>query len=476
MVKLFALAAVLLTALLLPAAHAEEEKQPLALREFSEVESLFYRNPHLSGVADPFVFSADGVYYMVATTGGANFVGYQTDSLAHWPPSARFTAMRPAPWAGSDHWAPEVYEYNGRLCMFFSARGKGAKDYCRLGVAFAEKAGDRFICQETPLLDLGYTIIDASLLVDDDGTPYIFYSANLNMGDHYESITYGVEMQRDLSGMAGEPVKLIEATEPWETRTGQRVWAEGGVVQKHDGLYYLYYSCNVYSGKDYSVGVATAKSPLGPYEKYAGNPILTYQQAGDGSILVSGPGHNSFFTVGEETFSAYHTHCKPNALPSTRQLCYDRSGYHADGTAYICGPSLGWQLLPLADLGRQNLSPLADAPAALTDGDTCVSASSRPYAWQGTQADFVWASPAEAELIQIYPAGYLGKGTLLVNGCYEAQLDFSACRDVPGGSIILPLAQPMALSSLRISLAEEGTLGEVVVLSTQSGAKENKSR
>ena len=150
MVKLFALAAVLLTALLLPAAHAEEEKQPLALREFSEAEGLFYRNPHLSGVADPFVFSADGVYYMVATTGGANFVGYQTDSLAHWPPSARFTAMRPAPWAGSDHWAPEVYEYNGRLCMFFSARGKGAKDYCRLGIAFAEKAGDRFICHERP--------------------------------------------------------------------------------------------------------------------------------------------------------------------------------------------------------------------------------------------------------------------------------------------------------------------------------------
>lgn len=97
MVKLFALAAVLLTALLLPAAHAEEEKQPLALREFPEVESLFYRNPHLSGVADPFVFSADGVYYMVATTGGANFVGYQTDSLAHWPPQRPVYGHAPRP-------------------------------------------------------------------------------------------------------------------------------------------------------------------------------------------------------------------------------------------------------------------------------------------------------------------------------------------------------------------------------------------
>ncbi len=467
MLKVFALAALLLTTLLLPAAHAEEEKTPLALQNFSEVKSLFYQNPQLTGVADPFIFSADGVYYMVATTGGTNFVGYRTDTLAEWSPSARFTAMRPAPWAGADHWAPEVYEYNGRYCMLFSARGKGAKDYCRLGIAFAEKAGDRFICQETPLLDLGYTIIDASLLVDDDGTPYIFYSANLNRGDHYESITYGVEMQRDLSGMVGEPVKLIEATEPWETRTGRRVWAEGGVVQKHDGLYYLYYSCNVYSGKDYSVGVATAKSPLGPYEKYAGNPILTYQQAQDGSILVSGPGHNSFFTVGGETFTAYHTHCKPNNLPSTRQLCYDRSGYHADGTAYICGPSLGWQLLPLADIGRQNLALLANAPAALTDGDTCVSASSKAYAWQGVQADFSWPAPVTAELIQIYPAGYTGKGTLLVNGRYETELDFSVCQDVPGGAVILPLAQPMPLSSLRISLAEEGALGEVVVLSAK---------
>lgn len=466
MLKVFMLAALLALALL-PAAHAEEEKMPLALRDFAEVESLFYRNPQLSGVADPFIFSDGDMYYMVATTGGTNFVGYKTDTLARWKASASFTAMRPAPWAGADHWAPEVYQYGGRYCMLFSARGKGAKDYCRLGIAYADKAGDRFVCQDTPLLDLGYTIIDASLFVEDDGPPYIFYSANLNVGDHYESITYGVEMLRDLSGMAGEPVKLIEATEPWETRTGKRVWAEGGVVQKHEGKYYLYYSCNVYSGRDYSVGVAVAQSPLGPYEKYDGNPILTYRQAQDGSILVSGPGHNSFFTVGSETFSAYHTHCKPNALPSARQLCYDRSGYHTDGTAFICGPSLGWQLLPLSEIKRENLTLRASAPEELKDGDTCAASSSAPYAWRGRQADFSWEAPVEADLIQIFPAGYTGKGVLTINGQYETELLFSSCVDVPGGSVILPLAQPMMISSLRITLAEEGELGEVIVLSPE---------
>ena len=77
-------------------------------------------------------------------------------------------------------------------------------------------------------------------------------------------------------------------------------------------------------------------------------------------------------------------------------------------------------------------------------------------------------TPVKAELIQIYPAGYTGRGTLLLNDRYEATLDFSACLDVPGGSVILPLAQPMEISSLRISLAEEGALGEVVVLSSAS--------
>lgn len=63
---------------------------------------------------------------------------------------------------------------------------------------------------------------------------------------------------------------------------------------RRDGRYYLYYSANYFAGKEYSVGVAVADHPLGPYVKQENNPILDYVEE-DGQVLVSGPGHNSFF-------------------------------------------------------------------------------------------------------------------------------------------------------------------------------------
>ena len=73
---------------------------------------------------------------------------------------------------------------------------------------------------------------------------------------------------------------------------------------KHDGVYYLFYSGGFYGDSSYSLGYATASSPMGPFEKYEGNPILS------STNNVSGPGNNSFFYTadGKELFNAYHTH------------------------------------------------------------------------------------------------------------------------------------------------------------------------
>ena len=58
---------------------------------------------------------------------------------------------------------------------------------------------------------------------------------------------------------------------------------EGGVVETSDafkdfGTYYLYYHGN--GGDGYQLGVATAPHPLGPFEKYDGNPILERGSSG----------------------------------------------------------------------------------------------------------------------------------------------------------------------------------------------------
>ncbi|MBR3018923.1 MAG: hypothetical protein IKH57_17875 [Clostridia bacterium] len=64
--------------------------------------------------------------------------------------------------------------------------------------------------------------------------------------------------------------------------------------------------------KEYSVSVAVADAPLGPYVKQVNNPLLMYTEDETG-VTVSGPGHNAFFTVGDELFTSYHTHTYPQA-------------------------------------------------------------------------------------------------------------------------------------------------------------------
>lgn len=58
---------------------------------------------------------------------------------------------------------------------------------------------------------------------------------------------------------------------------------------KKEGVYYLVYSANHFESKNYGVGYATSNSPMGPWKKYEGNPIL---QHADG---LMGTGHGAPF-------------------------------------------------------------------------------------------------------------------------------------------------------------------------------------
>ncbi len=60
-------------------------------------------------------------------------------------------------------------------------------------------------------------------------------------------------------------------------------------ILKKDGKYFLTYSCNDYRNQDYAVGYAVSDSPMGPWTKYEGNPILLRPQD------YVGTGHHAFF-------------------------------------------------------------------------------------------------------------------------------------------------------------------------------------
>lgn len=444
-------------------------QEPLRLLDKAEASDRFFKNPsNLFDIGDPHILPVGGKYYAFATGGSIGYNVWESDNFKSWGNKKK--ALRKVEWGMGDYWAPEVYPYMGQYVMLFSVKDKQSKSL-RLGIAFSDEVqGPYEDPLGKPLFESDTAVIDASLYVE-DGIPYLYYvldcSENIVNGRH-ESHIYGVQLSEDLMSFVGEPVLLAQPDQAWELSSGDWLWNEGPIVIKHDALYYLFYSANFYASPDYSVGAAVGKSPLGPFTKQANNPLLApvFQ---DSKTLVSGPGHNSFFTVGEELFTSYHSHKYIQAPSGNRQLNIDRAGFHADGTAFINGPTLARQLRPLKDLGLVNAMKNAAVKTSsgdgslLSDGDWCTASSD--YAWMPESkgiADIQFESPVLSDMLLIYPAyGTGGDITVYVNENRVGNFQFETER-LPGDALIL-YYEKTSMTSLRLELQEGLGLGEVII-------------
>jgi GH43 family beta-xylosidase len=130
----------------------------------------------------------------------------------------------------------------------------------------------------------------------------------------------------------GDPIDLL-SSESWERYLGIVGIIEGPWVLKRNNVYYLMYSGNATSSVDYAVGYATAVSPLGPFSKYAGNPVL----AKGGGVL--GPGHNSVVEAPDGSLViVYHQKSTPRFLWwhfGDRVVCVDSMSFDDAGNIRI---------------------------------------------------------------------------------------------------------------------------------------------
>ena len=84
---------------------------------------------------------------------------------------------------------------------------------------------------------------------------------------------------------------------------------EGPFVVKRDGIYYMTYSANSYESPSYGVGLATAVSLTGQWEKSADNPILQFA----GSL--EGVGHHALFKDADgKDRIVFHSHNSPGKI------------------------------------------------------------------------------------------------------------------------------------------------------------------
>ncbi|PFG30066.1 family 43 glycosylhydrolase [Paramicrobacterium agarici] len=341
------------------AASADQHPAPAAKKV-----ATTYTNPVSEGVVDSFpdptmIRGKDGAWYAYGTTNPIfNSSGEDGERIL---PILRSTDMvtwehvgdvyavdaaRPDYWSnGTRPWAPDIRYLDGEYHLTYSLSNGG------VALLTAESPTG-------PWTDHGLLIdgdvegcptgnIDQSLFTDTDGTHYIYWGS-------YDVLCVSA-LNEDATALTGEVTQVAQ---------GRRM--EGGIVVKHDDMYYLMYSdggCCDGSFSGYTVKVGRSDSPRGPFVDDAGVDLMA-TSSNAGFVLTSngngfaGPGHNTIQTdLAGQDWLVYHAipEADPDFPPvgnlhlSKRPLMIDRLDW-IDGWPVVRagqGPSSGEEAAPV---------------------------------------------------------------------------------------------------------------------------------
>ena len=303
-----------------------------------------FKNPVIqSDFPDPDVLQVGKTYYAYATNAaGANVQVARSNDLVHWDMLKDAMPALP-PWAqpgGSFVWAPSVIQLGNKYVMYYTARDMQSNKQC-VGVAVSDKPEGKFKDQSNHALvcqaDEGGTIDPSPLL--DGGKLYLYFK---NDGNCCGRTTYLYAQQLTADGLSvtGKPTRLVSNDNSWE----------GSVVEapdmfKHNGKYYLFFSANDYSGVHYAVGYARCQTAVGPCTEAAENPILASQTTHQ--PLVIGPGGETVFQVGNQTWMVYHVWdvAPDGTRGDSRYMWLDRVNWQ-DDKPHVQGPTTAPEPIP----------------------------------------------------------------------------------------------------------------------------------
>ena len=255
-------------------------------------------------LADPTIFYDKATYYLYGTGGSQHtngFVVYSSKDLKTWtgPVGAKegYALKNGDAYGDAKFWAPQVFQHNNKYYMAYAANE-------HIGIAASDHPSGPFVNANKQPISEETKQIDPYVFINENGKKYLYYVVVANGGNRI----YVAEMNDDLLSVKWETAKLcIEATEKWEhTDPAYADWtvAEGPTVIRHNNLYYLIYSTNHFKSVDYAVGYATSASPLGPWKKYGGNPVIHKSITGQ-----NGSGHGDLVKgKNKEWLYVFHTH------------------------------------------------------------------------------------------------------------------------------------------------------------------------
>ncbi|RAJ92645.1 beta-xylosidase [Larkinella arboricola] len=268
---------------------------------------------------DPSVTKVGNTYWASATTSNW-FPAYpllKSSDLVNWQTVGNIFTKVPD-WADYYFWAPEITEEKGKIYVYYTAHKKGG-NLC-VAVASADRPEGPYR-DHGPLVGQPDGSIDGFPMRDENGQLYLIWKEDGNSVRQPTPI-WAQPMNEERTALTGEKKELFRNDTPWENNL-----VEGVAMVKHGGYFYAIYAgagcCG--TGCTYATGVARAKSLLGPWEKYAQNPVLT----DEGSWRC--PGHGTAIEKDGKFYFLYHAYDKESNIYTGRQGVLKEFTFTEDG-------------------------------------------------------------------------------------------------------------------------------------------------
>lgn len=298
---------------------------------------------------------------------------FSSDNLTDWKDHGVILRRSEVPWADQTTyamWAPDAVYKDGKYWFYFPTvpQVKEGGPGFRIGVATADRPEGPF----KPLDDFiaGVKGIDPGVLLDKDGSAYLFYSLDK---------IYVAKLKPNMTEIDGEP-RVID-------NLPKKGLQEGPFPFERNGIYYLTYPH--VANKIERLEYATSSSPMGPYTW--GGIILDESASGCWTV------HHSIVEFKGQWYLFYHDRDLSPSFDKHRSIRADALSFEADGSIRKVVPTLRGVGLVNANSEIQidrysATSPQGIAVSFLDDANPFAgwkTAFSAPQAWlRFNQVDF----------------------------------------------------------------------------------------
>jgi hypothetical protein len=280
---------------------------------------------------DPFVLADGGKYYLYGTRRGETtkkipWQGldvYISEDLTEWSEPVECFTRPENFWADRDFFAPEVYRYKGSYYMFASFRSE-TRLRCSQILKSDGPAGPFLPFTDGPVTPDGWTCLDATFYVDENGVPWTAFCHEwTQVGDGTIEV---MPLAPDLSAPVKEPVTVLRAGDAsWSYSlidpSSRNFVTDGPFFRKgKNGRLYMLWS-GFHAGPQYwyvqALAVSDSGSILGPW-RHADKFI--YDEDGGHGMIFDGFDGNTYLIL-------HSTNVDPNERPRLFKIIETDDGF-----------------------------------------------------------------------------------------------------------------------------------------------------